>query len=1019
MEAFNIIGNKQAQDKKDLLKYQLLSDKDEQEKYLGEISTYVPLFMNYLWENPKIISFLLINSKKDDVKKYLAPLIVNNFYENILSSNYIEDHLIYVIGLLLKNEIDNDLNNKKDCSNFLEDTPCGIVLEQLKVKQDIQTYFKTLIFKIVEQLEVESSSYEINFSVKSIQEEFNKSKEEIEAEYKKTGKKQKNITIDFFKKNNNDDYESKNETTDEQNKESNLFNTKYIPSLDKEEYTKLINNYEKNKIMSDFLLSQYNMCRENPNVFSNETFLKNLFDSSASKEIFISYQIDFTKTIKIIDKFLKALLKNLYLLPYSVKCICKMILLMIKKKWPDLNIVDQNAFMAKFFFHKLFSPIFENPGIGALINNFIISGVTQHNLKIISFIIKRLFSGKFFVDGSCDYTPFNWYFIDNMQLVYQFFDNVTQVTLPPFIEKLINNELPKSFEYNYFKENPEEGIFHRSICFSFRDLCVILDNMKELKEKIFVGPEYQPFKKTFDKLVNRSGTQETERIKKNVEYEMIKLYDPKKKKEQKEIKGNPILKFFLITDILTNQKYTKIFSINQEKASFTLPEIPSDLDEDNRKNNVIKVKNFMCTLLNNYRTLVKTDFVEGTTYNTVSILKQLKKFMKISNFVIDGSIPSEWYVDSLLEYLNRIPTDLTNNDCDVLYKQIESHVNSSIKDIDFELLSVVLGNVKFCKRGQNYYEKMKTLLIDIELNEKVQNIVEKEPITVELEFKYNNKTKELKIEKSHKKDIQLKSLDNMMFEEETQKTYYCRTIKAFTKRFPNIAKYQQIIEKDLTDMEKDLKLTQKISNYFNIIKEFLSSKNSSINNLIGSEEFNDISAKIYDYVMEKLYDKIFPREPDPSDNKIFIQCQLLSWTEPKHYIKSKINLVFDSFLPDVINYFKEIDQQKSPRQKLIYMNKIFLSISNVVKFSGGENTGVDDIMPILNYAFIKAKPPHMSSNCKYMGLFLGEKKNREEGNQLAQLTAICEFAETITADKLYNITSQQFAKRCMTAKKFL
>ena len=47
----------------------------------------------------------------------------------------------------------------------------------------------------------------------------------------------------------------------------------------------------------------------------------------------------------------------------------------------------------------------------------------------------------------------------------------------------------------------------------------------------------------------------------------------------------------------------------------------------------------------------------------------------------------------------------------------------------------------------------------------------------------------------------------MMFEEETQKTYYCRTIKAFTKRFPNIAKCQQVIEKDLTDMEKDLKIT--------------------------------------------------------------------------------------------------------------------------------------------------------------------------------------------------------------------
>ena len=977
--------------------------------------------MNYLWENPKIVSFLLINSNKEDVKNYIAPLIGNNFYENTLSSNYIEDHLLYVIGLLLKNEIDNDINNKRDCVNFLEDTPCGILLEQLKTKQDVQTYFKTIIFKIVEQLEEESSAYEINFNLQSIQEEFNKTKEEIEAEYKKTGKKQKNITVNYFKKNNNDDYESKNENNEEKSKENEIYNKKYMFNLDKEEYTKLINKNEKNKIMSDFLLSQYKKVLENPNIFSNEAYFNNVLKLSASNEILASYQIDFTKTIKIIDEFLNILLKNLYLLPYSVKCICKIIVLMIRKKFPDLSIANQNAFIAKFFFHKLFGPIFENPGIGALINNFIISGVTHHNLKIISSIIKQLFSGKFFVDKyACGgYTPFNWYFIDSINYVYQFFDNVIQVTLPPFMEKLINNELPKSYEYNYFKENPEEGIFHRSICFSFKDLCAILNNMKELKDKIFVGPEYQPFKKTFEKLVNKSGTQEIEKIKKNIEYEMVKIYDPKKKKEPKEVKGNPILKFFLISQLLTNQKYTKIFSINQEKASFTLPEIPCISDEDNPKNNVIKVKNFICTLLNNYRTLVKADFIEGTTNNTVSILNQLKNFMKISNFVVDGSIPSEWYVDSLLEYLKNIPNELTSNDNDLLYKQLESHINVSIKDIDFELLSVVLGNVKFCKRGQNFYEKMKTHLIDIELNEKVQSIVEKEPIAVELEFKYTQKIKELKIEKSSKKDIQLRSLDNMMFEEETQKTYYCRTIKAFTKRFPNIAKIQKFIEKDLSDMEKELKLTQKISNYFNIIKEFLSSKNSTIYNLIGTEEFNDISAKIYDYVMEKLYDKLFPRKPDPLDKIILEQCQILSWTEPKHYIKSKINLVFDSFLPDVIYCFKEIDQQKSPRQKLIYMNKIFLSISNVVKFSGGGNTGVDDIMPILNYAFIKAKPPHISSNCKYMELFLGEKKNREEGNQLAQLTAICEFAASITADKLFNITSEQFNKKCMAVKQLL
>lgn len=71
---------------------------------------------------------------------------------------------------------------------------------------------------------------------------------------------------------------------------------------------------------------------------------------------------------------------------------------------------------------------------------------------------------------------------------------MTQVTLPPFIEKLMNNELPKSFVYNYFKENPEEGVFHRSICFSFKDLCVILKNMKDLKERLFSSNESIEFK---------------------------------------------------------------------------------------------------------------------------------------------------------------------------------------------------------------------------------------------------------------------------------------------------------------------------------------------------------------------------------------------------------------------------------------------------------------------------------------------------------------------------------------------
>ena len=58
-------------------------------------------------------------------------------------------------------------------------------------------------------------------------------------------------------------------------------------------------------------------------------------------------------------------------------------------------------------------------------------------------------------------------------------------------------------------------------------------------------------------------------------------------------------------------------------------------------------------------------------------------------------------------YLKKIPSDLMNNDYSNLYKEIISGLNVSIKDLDFEALSVVLSNVKFCKRSANYYQKKK------------------------------------------------------------------------------------------------------------------------------------------------------------------------------------------------------------------------------------------------------------------------------------------------------------------------
>ena len=110
--------------------------------YLTSLTTYITNLLIYLWEEPKIIANLLIKSKKSDTKEFLAPLICNNFYENILSPNYIEDPLIYIIYLLLKNEIDNMEDINLGIDNFLNDTPCSYLLKELIEKNDVKEFFK-------------------------------------------------------------------------------------------------------------------------------------------------------------------------------------------------------------------------------------------------------------------------------------------------------------------------------------------------------------------------------------------------------------------------------------------------------------------------------------------------------------------------------------------------------------------------------------------------------------------------------------------------------------------------------------------------------------------------------------------------------------------------------------------------------------------------------------------------------------------------------------------------------------
>jgi hypothetical protein len=484
-----------------------------------------------------------------------------------------------------------------------------------------------------------------------------------------------------------------------------------------------------------------------------------------------------------------------------------------------------------------------------------------------------------------------------------------------------------------------------------------------------------------------------------------------------EEKREKNIKYFLLTDILYNDKYKQLLSsIEKGKSFFKLEEkkISHTNKEDNKDNKeiienlIIKTKNVISTILYNYRVFIETDFRDVENINTLDIFKKLKLFMKSTDFVVDETIPSEWYIELLFEYLKKLPPEYKENDYKKLYDELKNDIEKSIKQYDFEELSIMIDKKKFGRKIKAYYNNKKEILDDINLNKEVNKIIENDPINVKLYFKYNVDKKELNIYQEDKGDKQLDFLDSFIFVDPNHKAKSCKTIESFTKNFPDLDRLASIDNKPVFDLQKELGVPDKLNIFFNIIKNYLKEGNKAKD----EKSINIIFEKIYDYVMAKIYRKIYPNEENPYDLSLQKKIDIYSWIEPNNLIKNNINYNFELVLPDITRYFNSIDIEKSPRKKINNMLNIFSSINKLLTFQNQSLIGVDDQMPLLNYIFIKAKPKRIFTNIEFMELYMGEKIMKNEGNYLVQLKAIRDFTFNLTPGSLRNISEKEFYDNC-------
>ena len=970
--------------------------KKEEGIYLKELNIYIIKLLNYFWLQPNLAAELLQLSDLSDLKHNLAPLFVNFFYENYVSPYYLNDNLLYIYAFLLKKEIMN-LNDIKDYDKFLNDSRAGILLSELKYKNEIGTYFRKIINPTIEKLEFKYWKINLSFEIP---------KDDIKEDKKKVDNKdefvEEQIDLNLTK------YEDQS------------ILKKYFINLTKEYIIK-----EKENSQNDTLKNIYedylNINKKEKLSFDSDLFFQKFDICLDLKEL---YKITFSITIDCLSQLISDLKSNINSFPHSLKCICKIISLLIEQKFPNIKVTEKNAFIGKYIFITIFIPFLCEPNKKLLLTKYLIFDKTKKNCEFIAKIFKKLILGELFFNKEKDYSPFNLFFIEKIKDIIYIYDNITKVNLPEIIEDLINNKLDSNYELNTEEINKDEIIYNKFICFQFDDIMAVVDTLEKNQEVFFKDNKNIGLRKTFEKLTNETSKEIIQIIKEDknnclslkslIEKESQNQNDSKDKKRESlkesskdnSIKEKKIMKhfYFYISELFINKKYEEYFKL-ENKTTITSNLVGAS-KEDIIKNNIQKVKDCICIILENYQTLSERRFLEENINDTKSIFREIQKASFLNNYFIDNTIPSRWYISSFFEYLEKLPEEYVKNDYELLFKELEKDMNNFIKYLDFNFLATFREKSNFSQKNLgNYAHVRKEMNKDI-LMKKIETIINSESIPITFLFDYNSNILEIKSINLIRPDSLQKDIRVI---KEKHKTFYAlRTIDAFIKVFPNLIKYQTLQDEDTLELIENLNIPEKINEYMKIIE-------SKLEQLFQGSKHGKLAYKrIYDYIMTRLYDKIFP-PTDEKDDKIYRKTVLLAWIKQKHFVSNEKIFNLDIIQGDFHKLINQIQEKKSPILKFKSLSNIFKLIFDSSEFYGHKLEGIDDTLNLLFYLLIKEQPVRLYSNCKYMELFLLDKKDQKEDIELKQFLIFCEKICNITYTDLNGVTPEEFNQKCKEA----
>ena len=986
-------------------------------------------FLFYFRENNEEM-LKLINLLSNEQKKIVIPFLCHFFYENFCTESTEQVEIFYIIYLLLEKEIDNLCAPLVD--SFLNDSFIGDFLKELGNKYEIKNYLDIILNSLIREFDEVNSNY-ISMDIVNNSKIHLKNFRKFQIKHSFFDMKQQNFYQNemFFSQSSDTSQLNplslfvcmsptgersftvkKKKVVNDQWSEIDIelkYEKEYINKyLDKNFFNQINENYikklfenEKDEFMKSFYMKQLKKIKslKNPNLFNCKNYY---FEKMVNAENISKKSIDqYNEGYKVIIEFINNLFSNLgnkNIIPYIIKVICKIIYLLLKKRFKNISEMQLIILVCRFLFDKLIIPILENPDSSNIVKLTILTLNTRKTLFSISLVLKKLIRGELFSEEKYEcYNIFNQFILDNYHKLKTIIHNIIDVKMPNKISLLLdkfynddnfslNNQKRKSSEinYDYFNENPNEFMQHDSICFNITQFFIFYDIVNKNKN-IFIK-EGSVFNKIFKDL----SIFIPEINNKNPNYYVI-------------IKENYIEE---VKELLFHKE--KMIGLSKSKE---------------KKDLLYKLKFCITYLLSKIQISSQWDWVNDN-YDTMKTFDFINRYLLISEKIdFTKKAPLTWFSKYILNNLQLIDNSYIKNDFELLYEEIENDVHSVIDKLNLlnEFLTVNIRTKFYLieKRKQNYKKDLLNME-KIELNIRALFFLESAEINVCFmdgeSYNYiqarslspNDKIDKYSFTISNMKHCPHRNLDNEEMLRQTKKgmlsQYHCKKIRDFADKY---SQYHNIISEEIVnhylssldkqnntsstpiqpnDISGDMTIiTQSLKDILDIYMNYLSKiiQDHPIFNINNSNDISKVEQKkknkekvmkiIWNYILKSLCIKIYDSKPLDIDKAFKIRCiSLNSFIKPINLEISQ-ELCDEKILDKVKYHLKEIDKKRTPDGMNEEFGMAVQLIGLLYKFYLNQTSiEAGDLLHFIIYSIISLMPERIIFNISFCKYFLNQ-----------------------------------------------